>query len=179
MAISVKKITLWRREMDDRPGTLAQVLAPVASAGTSLRVVMAYRYPEPAGQAAVELAPVTGRKATAAAQGAGLAPAAIGALLVEGDDRPGLAGADALQCPRPGRDQPALPDGAGVRAEIRGGVRVRERGRRGSRGLDHQEVGEAGAANRGEEGPPVRAREAALSGAKRTRGYRGVGIRPL
>jgi hypothetical protein len=90
MAISVKKITLWRREMDDRPGTLAGVLAPVAGAGASLRVVMAYRYPEPAGRAAVELAPVAGRKATAAAQGAGLAPAAIGALLVEGDDRPGL-----------------------------------------------------------------------------------------
>ena len=90
MAISVKKITLWRREIDDRPGTLAQVLAPVAGAGTSLRVVMAYRYPEPAGKAAVELAPVTGRKATAAAQAAGLAPASIGALLVEGDDRPGL-----------------------------------------------------------------------------------------
>lgn len=90
MAISVKKITLWRREIDDRPGTLAAVLAPVADAGTSLRVVMAYRYPEPAGKAAVELAPVTGRKATTAAQAAGLAPASIGALLVEGDDRPGL-----------------------------------------------------------------------------------------
>ena len=90
MAISVKKITLWRREMVDRPGTLAGVLAPVAGAGASLRVVMAYRYPEPAGRAAVELAPVAGRKATAAAQSAGLAPAAIGALLVEGDDRPGL-----------------------------------------------------------------------------------------
>ena len=90
MAISVKKITLWRREIDDRPGTLAQVLAPVADAGTSLRVVMGYRYPEPAGKAAVELAPVTGRKATAAAQAAGLSPVSIGALLVEGDDRPGL-----------------------------------------------------------------------------------------
>ena len=90
MAISVKKITLWRREIDDRPGTLAAVLAPVADAGTSLRVVMGYRYPEPAGKAAVELAPVTGRKAIAAARAAGLAPASIGALLVEGDDRPGL-----------------------------------------------------------------------------------------
>ncbi|PYQ42146.1 MAG: hypothetical protein DMF77_13870 [Acidobacteria bacterium] len=90
MAISVKKITLWRREIDDRPGSLAQVLAPVADAGTSLRVVMGYRYPEPSGKAAVELAPVTGRKATAAAQAAGLSPASIGALLVEGDDRPGL-----------------------------------------------------------------------------------------
>jgi len=90
MAVSVKKITLWRREIADRPGALAEVLAPLAEAGGTLRVVMGYRYPEPAGKAAVELAPVTGRKVTAAAQAAGLAPAALGALLVEGDDRPGL-----------------------------------------------------------------------------------------
>jgi hypothetical protein len=90
MALSVKKITLWRREIEDRPGTLATVLAPVADAGTSLRVVMGYRYPEPAGRAAVELAPVAGKRATSAAQAAGLSPAPIGALLVEGDDRPGL-----------------------------------------------------------------------------------------
>jgi len=90
MAVTVKKVTLWRREIQDRPGALAQVLAPLADAGASLRVVMGYRHPEPAGRAAVELAPVSGRKVTAAAQGAGLSPAAIGALLVEGDDRPGL-----------------------------------------------------------------------------------------
>jgi hypothetical protein len=90
MALSVKKVTLWRREIDDRPGSLAQVLAPVAAAGTSLRVVMGYRYPEPEGRAAVELAPVTGRKAVAAAEAAGLTASSIGALLVEGDDRPGL-----------------------------------------------------------------------------------------
>ena len=90
MAVSVKKITLWRREIQDRPGALAEVLAPLADAGASLQVVMGYRYPEPSGHAAVELAPVTGSKATAAAQRAGLAPAGIGALLVQGDDRPGL-----------------------------------------------------------------------------------------
>jgi hypothetical protein len=90
MAVTVKKITLWRREIEDRPGSLAQVLAPLADAGTNLQVVMGYRYPEPAGRAAVELAPVTGGKATTAARGAGLAPAAVGALLVQGDDRRGL-----------------------------------------------------------------------------------------
>ena len=82
MAVTVKKVTLWRREIEDRPGSLAQVLAPLADAGASLQVVMGYRYPEPAGQAAVELAPVTGRRATSAAESAGLAPAQIGALLV-------------------------------------------------------------------------------------------------
>jgi len=90
MAVSVKKITLWRREIEDRPGSLARVLAPLAEAGTSLQVVMGYRYPEPAGRAAVELAPVAGKKGNAAAQAAGLSPSTIGAVLVEGDDRPGL-----------------------------------------------------------------------------------------
>jgi hypothetical protein len=98
MAVSVKKITLWRREIEDRPGSLARVLAPLAQTGTSLQVVMGYRYPEPTGQAAVELAPVGGKRSTAAAQNAGLTPSTIGALLVQGDDRPGLGGAlsDAL-----------------------------------------------------------------------------------
>lgn len=89
MPTSVKKIMLWRREVDDRAGALAQVLEPLAGAGASLHVVMGYRYP---GQdrAAIEVSPVSGRKSTAAAQGAGLAPASIPTLLVEGDDRPRL-----------------------------------------------------------------------------------------
>ena len=158
MAISVKKVTLWRREIDDRPGTLAAVLAPVADAGTSLRVVMGYRYPEPAGQAAVELAPVTGRKATAAAQAAGLAPASIGALLVEGDDRPGLGRTLADAIAQAGH-QPALLDGARRRPAVRGRVRVRQRRRGGSRGPDHQEVGggAAGTEGGGRPRPPVEA----------------------
>jgi hypothetical protein len=90
MAVSVKKITLWRREVEDRSGALAQVLRPVADAGASLRVTMGYRYPGQEKRGAIEVAPVSGRKATAAAQSAGLAPAGIPALHVEGDDRPGL-----------------------------------------------------------------------------------------
>jgi hypothetical protein len=33
MALSVKKITLWRREMEERPGALAEALAPLAEGG--------------------------------------------------------------------------------------------------------------------------------------------------
>lgn len=91
MAISVKGITLWRREVDNRPGALARTLEPLASAGADLKVLMGYRYPGEEGRAAIELYPVSGKKATAAAQAAGLAATSIPTLLVQGDNRAGQA----------------------------------------------------------------------------------------
>jgi len=89
MAITVKKITLWRRESGDRPGLMADTLGPLAAQGTSLRVAMGYR--QPGGSTAViEVSPVSGKKAAAAAQSEGLGASTIPTLLVEGDDRPGL-----------------------------------------------------------------------------------------
>jgi hypothetical protein len=90
MPLTVKKITLWRKELHNRPGTLAEALEPVSKAGADLHVVMGYCYPGDRTKAAVELFPVTGKKATAAAQSAGLAPSGIPALHVEGENRPGL-----------------------------------------------------------------------------------------
>jgi hypothetical protein len=87
MAITVKKIKLWRREVDNRPGMLAATLAPLAEAGASLQVVMGYHIGD---MAAIEVFPVTGSKATAAAPRGGLAPSGPPALLVNGDDRPAL-----------------------------------------------------------------------------------------
>jgi hypothetical protein len=91
MAVSVKGITLWRREVDNRPGALARTLEPLASAGADLKVLMAYRYPGEEARAAIELYPVSGKKATAAAQAAGLAATSIPTLLVQGDNRAGQA----------------------------------------------------------------------------------------
>ena len=90
MAVSVKPITLWRRELQDRPGTLAEALAPLAEDRVDVRILMAYRFPREPGRAAVELFPISGKRATAAAQRAGFAAASIPALLVEGDNAPGL-----------------------------------------------------------------------------------------
>jgi hypothetical protein len=88
MAIQITKIQLWRREAPDAPGVGASTLEPLARAGASLKLVMAYRIHD--GRAAVEVWPVSGKKGAAAAQGAGLSPVPIPALLVQGDDRPGL-----------------------------------------------------------------------------------------
>ena len=90
MAISVKKVALWRRELSNRPGALAAVLEPLSRAGADLQIAMGYRFPGDESRAAIEVAPVTSRKATAAAQGAGMSPSGIPTLMVVGDNRPGL-----------------------------------------------------------------------------------------
>ena len=90
MPVRVRPITLWRAEVDHQPGVLAQTLEPLAAAGADLQVVMGYRVPGDRARAAIEIFPVTGAKALSAAQAAGLSEAAISALHVDGDDRPGL-----------------------------------------------------------------------------------------
>jgi hypothetical protein len=90
MAITVKKITLWRKELENQTGTLAKTLEPLAGVGADLQVVMGYRHPEGGTKAAVEIYPISGKKSVAKAQEAGLAASSIPALLVEGDNKPGL-----------------------------------------------------------------------------------------
>lgn len=93
MAVSVKKIGLWRSEIANRPGVLAGVLSAVAQAGADLKVVMAYRFPGDESRGAVELYPVAGKRAQSAARDAGLSESGIPTLLVEGDDRQGVGAA--------------------------------------------------------------------------------------
>lgn len=90
MPVKVKRITLWRKELDNRAGTLAGTLEPLAKAGADLQVVMGYCYPGERTKAAVEVFPIGNKKTTTAAQGAGLAAAGIPALHVEGENRTGL-----------------------------------------------------------------------------------------
>ncbi|MGH7898067.1 MAG: hypothetical protein ACREQQ_08945 [Candidatus Binatia bacterium] len=89
MAVTVKKVVLWRTEVPNDTGKLAHVLDPLADADANLRVVMGYGLGD-SGLAAIELFPVSGKKAVAAAQAAGLSASPIACLLAEGDDRAGL-----------------------------------------------------------------------------------------
>ena len=91
MALTVKVITLWRREIENRPGALADVLHPMATTKADLQILMAYRFPGDESRGAVELFPVAGKKAAAAAADAGLTPANdIPAVLVQGSNRAGI-----------------------------------------------------------------------------------------
>jgi hypothetical protein len=91
MPMTVKKILLWRKEVDNQAGALARTLEPLAKAGADLQVVMGYRYPGNEAKAVIELHPVAGKKVTSAAEQAGLAGSSIPTLLVDGDNKPGLA----------------------------------------------------------------------------------------
>jgi hypothetical protein len=90
MPVTVKNITLWRKEIENQVGTLAHTLEPVTKAGANLHVLMGYRYPGDGTKAAIELYPVAGKKVIAAASEAGLSASSIPTLLVEGDDKLGL-----------------------------------------------------------------------------------------
>jgi hypothetical protein len=90
MPVTVKRISLWRKEDENKTGLLAQTLEPLAKAGANLGVVMGYRLPGKEARAAIEIYPVSGKKVTGAAKETGLADSAI-PLLVEGDNKPGLA----------------------------------------------------------------------------------------
>jgi hypothetical protein len=104
MAVTVKAITLWRREVENTPGILASTLEPVATAGADLQVVMGYRYPGNEAKAAIELFPVSGKKLTTAAKAAGLEDSGIPTLLVEGDNKAGLGHAIARALAEAGMD---------------------------------------------------------------------------
>ena len=91
MPVTVKSISLWRKEAENKTGLLAQTLEPLAKNGADLGVVMGYRLPGNETKAVIEVYPILGKKVTAAARQTGLATSSIPTLLVEGDNRPGLA----------------------------------------------------------------------------------------
>ena len=67
MAVTIKKIVLWGKEVENKPGILAGALASLARAGADLQVVMAYRYPSEESKAAIELYPVAVKRSVTAA----------------------------------------------------------------------------------------------------------------
>jgi hypothetical protein len=89
MAITVKKTFLWKKELDNHPGAMAEALEPLAESGADLQLVMVYRFPD-AHKGAIEVHPMSGRKLISTAKSAGLAPSPVPVLLVEGDNRQGL-----------------------------------------------------------------------------------------
>jgi hypothetical protein len=90
MAVTVRRITVWRGEVDNRAGALARVLEPLRAAGGSLDVVMGYRVPGQHERAVIEVWPVSGKRVSQAAEAAGLRPSETPTLRATGDDRPGL-----------------------------------------------------------------------------------------
>ena len=74
MTLSVKRGSLWRRELANRPGSLADVLEHLTKAGVNLQIITSYCYESREG-AAIEIFPIADLKAEEAAKAAGFTKA--------------------------------------------------------------------------------------------------------
>jgi hypothetical protein len=82
---------MWQTSISNRPGVLAETLEPFAHAGVDLNIVMKYSLPGHSDRATIEILAGSERRAAGAAQAAGFTLSPTPVLLVEGDNRPGLA----------------------------------------------------------------------------------------
>jgi len=90
MALKVSKAGVWSAVIEDRPGALAEKLAPLAEAGANLAFVLARRTPEKPGTGVVFVTPLAGAKQLRAARQAGFAKTSeLACVRVEGPDKPG------------------------------------------------------------------------------------------
>jgi hypothetical protein len=91
MKLSVKSADVWSATIEDRAGGAAEKLVPLAEAGANFEFVLARRTPEQPGRGVIFVAPIKGKKVTAAAQNAGFQkPYDLHAVRLEGTDKPGL-----------------------------------------------------------------------------------------
>ena len=91
MTIRIKRIGLWRTEVPGRPGALAEVLEPLAHGNADLKVVRVHAAPSGAGRLAVEVYAGEGKRAAGVARTAGFSLEPSTTVLLQGDNRPGLA----------------------------------------------------------------------------------------
>src|SRR5262245_57252442 len=90
MPYTISKVEVWTREIDDRAGSLAATLEPLANAGVDLHFLIARRRTLVPGKGVVFLGGITGAKGAKAAAAAGLNKAAdITGLRVEGPNKAG------------------------------------------------------------------------------------------
>jgi hypothetical protein len=91
MAVSIKRIRLWRTVVPSRPGALAEALEPLAQGNADLKVVRVRTTPSDTGRLTIEIYGGEGKRAAMVARTAGFSLAPATTLLLQGDDRPGLA----------------------------------------------------------------------------------------
>ena len=91
MDLDAQRVDVWAATIDDRPGGLAEKLAPLAEAGANLEFVISRRSPEKPGKGVVFLTPLHGYAQTTAAERAGFAITQHShSVRVEGENRPGV-----------------------------------------------------------------------------------------
>ena len=91
MPVRIKRIGLWRTAVPNRPGAIAEALEALAQGNLDLKVVRVRTMPGGAGRHTVEIYGGEGKRAAMVARAAGFSLAPAATVLLQGDDRPGLA----------------------------------------------------------------------------------------
>jgi len=91
MKLSVTKTDVWAATIEDRPGGLAEKLAPLAKAGANLEFIISRRTPEKKGKGVVFVTPLKGTKQLKAAKAAGFQKTdSLHSVRVDGRDKAGM-----------------------------------------------------------------------------------------
>ena len=91
MKLDVTRVDVWATSIEDRPGGLAEKLAPLAQSGVNLEFIIARRAPERTGTGVVFVTPIKGAAQVQAARQAGFAKTeSLRSVRIEGPDKPGL-----------------------------------------------------------------------------------------
>ena len=92
MDLIIERAEVWAASIEDKPGSLANVLTGLREAGADLNFILARRAPDQPGQSVVYVTPLNGDAELEAAATLGFnLTARVHAVRVEGDNRPGIA----------------------------------------------------------------------------------------
>lgn len=98
MDLIAERVEVWATSIEDKPGSLANVLTGLREAGADLNFILARRAPEAFSKAEVFVTPLQGDAELEAAATLGFNPtASVHAVRVEGPNQAGIAAALAAQ----------------------------------------------------------------------------------
>ena len=98
MDLIAERVEVWATSIEDKPGSLANVLAGLREAGADLNFILARRAPEAFGKAEVFVTPLQGDAELEAAATLGFnLTARVHAVRVEGPNQAGIAATLAAQ----------------------------------------------------------------------------------
>ena len=92
MDLLVERVDVWAATIQDRPGSLAELLTNLRDAGADLQLIIARRAPEKSGTGVVFVTPLQGDQEIRAASELGFnVTQSLHSIRVIGRDKPGIA----------------------------------------------------------------------------------------
>jgi len=98
MELITERVEVWAASIEDKPGSLANVLTGLREAGADLNFILARREPDHSGKSVVYVTPLNGDAELEAAATLGFnLTARVHSVRVEGENQPGIAAALAFK----------------------------------------------------------------------------------